>query len=432
MFKKIGVFFMLVGMITGCGTGYKSFKKSVSYQPFFDHSKILIRLLDSSRSPFDLRASEPSVSINRQNRDWIMAGSILDNYYFSKDGGENWEKGRLTSKYGVFGDPVLFSDPEGNFYYFHLALKNQEFLRAIIVQKTSDGGKHWTDVAIGENPPKQQDKPWVGYEPVSQTLAVSWTEFDRYGSKNPEDKSRILVSFSNDKAENWTKPVKINDLDGDCLDDDQTVEGAVPVFIDKDTVLVVWAYDRKIWFDKSVDGGRTWGKDQVIARQEAGWAFDFPGIYRANGLSVFLRDTVSGTLLVLFGDKDPGGQIKFTLSTDQGKTWQPVKVLPLHGDQFFPASVILHGYGRFAVLHYERNGTDSLSTEVKLSLYDFEGQLHDSITLTQSPFKPDKRIFFGDYIDLDFDGQSVAAVWTEIRQYKTRCMFAKVPVKFEK
>ncbi len=433
MLKKNLILSGLILLLFNCVSKHTIVSGEKSFRLAFDKKNVFRVTLDSAKSPFDLRASEPSVVINRKNSGWIMAGSILDNYYFSEDGGKTWSKGNLVSQYGVFGDPVLFSDPAGNFYYFHLALKERAFLPVIVVQKTTDGGKNWTDTGIGYNPPKQQDKPWVGYDAVSKTLAVTWTEFDRYESRNPDDHSRILFSLSEDEGTTWTQPVKINDLEGDCLDDDQTTEGATPVFIDRDTVLTVWAYDNKIWFDKSFDRGKTWGKDQVIANQEAGWTFDFPGIYRANGLPWFVRDTVTGRLLVLFGDKSPDGKIKFTYSDDKGETWQPVKVLkPDAGDQFFPAVVAIHGHNVFAVVFYDRPANDTLHTRVKLGMYDYEGNILDTLVLSQSLFVPDKRIFFGDYIDLDFDGENLVAVWTEIRRHKTQCFFAKIPVRITK
>ena len=50
-----------------------------------------------------------------------------------------------------------------------------------------------------------------------------------YGSHDLEkDHSRILFSKSTDGGENWSEPLKISQFEGDCEDDDNTTEGAVP------------------------------------------------------------------------------------------------------------------------------------------------------------------------------------------------------------
>ncbi len=57
---------------------------------------------------------------------------------------------------------------------------------------------------------------------------VTWTEFASYGSSNPNDSSRIKFSRSTDKEITWSNAITISDRSGDCIDSDNTVEGAVP------------------------------------------------------------------------------------------------------------------------------------------------------------------------------------------------------------
>ena len=68
---------------------------------------------------------------------------------------------------------------------------------------------------------------------------MSWTEFDNYGSTSSSDSSRILFSFSSDSGNTWSTPLKICDQEGDCIDDDNTVEGAVPAVGPNGEVYVV-------------------------------------------------------------------------------------------------------------------------------------------------------------------------------------------------
>ena len=57
---------------------------------------------------------------------------------------------------------------------------------------------------------------------------------------------RILCSTAGRNAKKWTDPVKVCAMEGNCLDGDSTVEGAVPVWMDEMTLGVAWAYGEHI------------------------------------------------------------------------------------------------------------------------------------------------------------------------------------------
>ena len=60
---------------------------------------------------------------------------------------------------------------------------------------------------------------------------------------NPKDSSFIHFAKSSDDGETWTDPVRISIKGGDCLDGDDTVEGAMPA-LGKDGMTLcglVWA-----------------------------------------------------------------------------------------------------------------------------------------------------------------------------------------------
>jgi hypothetical protein len=99
---------------------------------------------------------------------------------------------------------------------------------------------------------KDHDKQWMSVGPDG-TVLMTWTEFDKYGSDKPEHKSRILFSKSKDGGLTWDNAKAISSFEGDCLDGDQTTEGAYPVIGSDGTYHVVWTYDNKIWFNSSRD-----------------------------------------------------------------------------------------------------------------------------------------------------------------------------------
>jgi hypothetical protein len=72
-------------------------------------------------SPINHNPVEPSVAINPLNTKEVAVGAVLDDYYFSTDGGIHWKSDTLKSLYGVYGDPVLQFDAKGRLYYFHLS-----------------------------------------------------------------------------------------------------------------------------------------------------------------------------------------------------------------------------------------------------------------------------------------------------------------------
>ena len=119
------------------------------------------------------------------------------------------------------------------------------------------------------HPPKRgQDKEWLAVDatgsPFRGRVYLAWTEFDLFGSSNPADSTRILIAHTSDGGSTWSSPVRVSDRLGDCLDADNTVEGAVPAVGPDGEVYVSWPGPLGIMFDKSAGGGVTWGENLSI------------------------------------------------------------------------------------------------------------------------------------------------------------------------
>src|SRR5438045_5029160 len=248
----------------------------------FSQSTYINVLIDASFDPnTGFYPNEPSICINPKNPNQIVAGSNIDNYYYSTDAGLNWTNGHLTSTYTVWGDPIISVDTTGNFYYFHL-VNGQSFIDRMGVQKSTNGGVSWSaGTFYSFNPPKQQDKEGVCVDFThgsrGNTIYVTWTQFDHYGSSNPNDSSNILFAKSTDGGATFGSIVRINQKAGDCIDADYTVEGAVPAVGPNGEIYAAWVgalgiNNFKIFFDKSTDGGTTWLATDIIAgSQPGGW-----------------------------------------------------------------------------------------------------------------------------------------------------------------
>jgi Neuraminidase (sialidase) len=407
-----------MGCLTGCGT-------SAHYRNI---------LIDSNSVGYG--PCEPTIAMNWNNTQNLVAGAVLDRVYYSDDGGMTWEKQQLSSSYGVWGDPVIISDYKGNFYYFHLSFPSGEGnwesdkLDRLVCQKSSDGGKTWHDGTFtGLNPPKDQDKEWGVVDPENNNIYLTWTQFDAYGSEDPEHYSNILFSKSTDDGLTWSEAVQINEYAGNCLDDDQTTEGAVPAVGPNGEIFVSWAYDEKIYFDRSIDQGVTWmSKDIHVADQPGGWDQQIPGLGRANGLPITLCDLSQGPhrgkIYINWSDQSAGTDntdIWMASSEDGGSTWSvPIKV---NDDdeghhQFFPWATIDQVTGYIYVVFYDRRNFDDNTTEVFLATSKDGGNTFVNEKISQRPFKPNQDVFFGDYNNIVAHQGSVRPIWTTVEGQK--------------
>jgi hypothetical protein len=387
---------------------------------FAQHPNILI---STSNNP-----NEPSITINPNNTDELVAGSNINNYYFSTDGGLNWSEGMLTSTYGVWGDPALACDTSGDFYFFHLSNPaSGNWIDRIVCQKTNSPGGLWNNGTFaGLNGTKAQDKQWITVNRNNNAIYMSWTEFDSYGSSNPLDSSRILFSRSLTQGATWSNPVRLNLLSGDCLDSDNTTEGAVPAIGPTGEIYVSWAGPAGLLFDKSTDGGLTWlNQDIFVSTIPGGWDFTVPGIYRANGLPVTACDTsggpFDGNIYINWSDQRNGinnTDIWLSTSQDGGNTWStPVKVNDdISGNhQFFTWMTIDQVTGYLWFVFYDRRNYNDNRTDVYMARSTDGGISFQNFKISDSPFIPDAGIFFGDYTNLTAHNNIIRPIWTRLQ-----------------
>lgn len=384
---------------------------------------------------------EPSIAINPSDPDKIIAGSILDRIHYSEDGGKTWISEKLTSPYGVYGDPVVGVDRIGNYYYAHLsnpegkAYASESFLDRIVIQNTKNPLGEWSDGAFPPNDlTKDQDKHWFYID--KDKMLITWTEFDQYGSKADHHQSRILFSQSDDRGNTWSEPQVLSSYEGNCIDDDQTPEGAIPV-IDKDGQYhVVWAYDDQLWYTTSTDHGKTWlPKEVSIAKQMGGWVYDIPGLMRCNGMPVLKAHPLKKTLYVNWSDQYKGSEdtdIWFIKSTDGGQSWSERK--EVNGDdsgrhQFLTWMDVDPTTGHIYIVYYDRRNTTGDATDVYMSYSLDEGDTFHDVKLTSESFIPIKQVFFGDYNNISaYDGR-IRPIWTEFRKGKLSVHTALIDTK---
>lgn len=385
--------------------------------------------------------NEPSIKMDPNNTDILVAGSNLNYYYTSNDGGNNWTKNILTSSQGVWGDPVIDVDSESNFYFFHLSNPpTGNWIDRIVCQKSTDNGNTWSDGSYaGLNGTLSQDKEWSVIDRTNNNIYMTWTQFDNYGSPNASDISLILFSKSIDGGETWSDALRINKVVGDCLDDDNTVEGATPAVGPNGEIYVTWAGPNGIVFNRSLDEGETWLEEEIaVDPMPGGWAYDIPGIMRANGLPVLKCDLSEGpnhgTLYVNWSDQRNGindTDIWLSKSTDGGDTWtSPVRVNNDNSNkqQFFTWMDIDQTNGSLYFVFYDRRNYSDSKTDVYMAISDDGGETFFNTRISESTFYPNVDIFFGDYTNIVAHNDIIRPIWTRLHNGQLSLLTSVTPL----
>jgi len=393
---------------------------------------------------------EPSIAISPSNPDVIVAGAILDKLYTSNDGGKTWKVDRIESKYGVFGDPCVVAGPKGEFHYFHLSdpegkgWSHQSLLDRIVAQRSCKPEKKWSKgVGIGLNGDRDQDKEWASVDLRNGNVALTWTEFQKYGSSEASDSTFILFSSTNSKAKKWSEPVRINKYAGDCKDGDLTVEGAVPCFGPDGEIYVSWALDQTIWFDRSMDGGKSWLTNDIPATTIAGgWDLHIPGIMRANGMPVTKCDVSQsefrGSIYINWSDQKNGEDdtdVWLVKSDDGGINWsEPFRVNDdgPGNHQFFTWMDVDPITGFIYIVFYDRRSGNGNETDVYLAMSTDGGDSFKNIKISEQSFTPNGLVFFGDYNNISAFAGRVRPIWTHMEKGKLSIRTALIdyPVKY--
>ena len=392
------------------------------------HKNVQIPLADHS---YAYSGCEPSIDIHQGNTQKIAVGSILDGYHYSHDGGKTWKAKQLESPYGVYGDPVLKFNAKGNVFFLHLAsYKKSTHLDRIVCQRAEDVNGNFNEGSFSEpSGTKVQDKHWVVIDPNTDVIYMTWTQFDAYNSSAPEDSSFIHFSKSLDDGETWTQPKRISIQGGDCLDGDNTVEGAMPALGIDGMLYVIWSGPHGLMMRRSIDDGETWEpNEQMLFVHEGGWTIEVPDFYRSNGLPVFVSDFNPksphyGNLYLNWAiqdEKTGRTAVLFSKSVDNGDTWSaPVQV---HRDSskynhFLTWMTVDPINGNIHFIYY-RKLRDAKATDVVWANSKNAGESFVEEVISEEPFEPRGNVFFGDYLNIAAVNNVVRPVWPRMDKGK--------------
>ena len=382
--------------------------------------------------------SEVSVAINPARPENVVAVSFRrgepasDFAHVSFDGGTTWVSvAGPNPEARTQGDDGVVFDASGRLYWSYLSFtglgrdRPESAANGIFVNHSEDGGRSWSaPVPVVDHintVSPFEDKPYLAASDDGRVY-VAWTRFSKYGSADPRDTSHIYFSLSENGGESFAAPFRVSDEPGDAVDGDGTLEGVVPAVGVDGEVYLVWSGPQGLVFDRSTDGGWTFGEDRVVGPHPGGWDLDVEGLGRGNGMPVTGVDrsdgVFRGSLYVTWADDRHGDPDVFVVSSrDGGDTWaDPVRV---HADpagngavQFFPWMAVDPVDGSVNVVFYDRNALQGTSTRVTLVRSTDGGASFESYPVELDPFETNPDVFFGDYIGIAARGGRVVTTFT--------------------
>jgi hypothetical protein len=202
-------------------------------------------------------------------------------------------------------------------------------------------------------------------------------------------------------------------------------------------VYLTWAGPKGLYFDKSTDGGWTFGKDTLITPLAGGWDLPVPGLERHNGMPVtgvdISESAYKGTVYVNWIDERNGDPDVFVASSgDGGRSWSAavrVNDDPKGAGQLFTWFAVDPVDGAVNVIFHDRRGAAGTMTGVTLARSVDGGKTFVNRAAPVTPFDCcTKTTFFGDYNAIDaYGGRVVGAfpVLTASGEQKVQALVAR-------
>ena len=393
--------------------------------------------------------NEEQIWVNPKNPDNLVAiwrdfrlGYRRVGHGYSDNGGRSWTDELFSgTPYPWHSDPGLTVDTSGNFYAVILSYLSSAPYNGLFVYKSTDGGVSWGPpvTVVDSFYNAFEDKELITCDrsntPYNGNLYVTWTRFD-YNTNT----THIKCSRSTNGGQSFVRPpVNVSDLEG--------VQWPVPAVGPNGEVYIAWVdynYPR-ITFDKSTDGGVTFGTD--IGVQSVNGTHDYINgdilVFPFPAMDVDITGgPYNGYIYMAYMDYGvTDTEIKFTRSTNGGNTWSsPIRLNddPQGNgcDQFHPWTFVDRDETINVIFYDRRNDPGNLLMDVYLTQSTDGGATWSSnqrvTTVSSDPTAGQlKAGLLGEYIGVTAFNGRVHPVWTDTRLGNQDVFTARIePIPF--
>jgi hypothetical protein len=382
----------------------------------------------------------------------IPSGGTLRNdgsgwVYVSMDGGATWTNIKLPGvgfsgdpkgafkKLTSVGDPTIAFGANNTVYYANIGFNRVDASDGIFVSVSHDGGLNWdapTLVANSGGSTYFNDKLWVGADPNSGNVTISWTRF-KDNPKYGYVESPIVAANSSNYGATWSSWV---DVSGPY----KYNQGSVPVYGNDGNVYV--SFEGAVAADgyadynivaKSIDGGKTFSQTVVSRNVDENFPiFGGRGVlsglhFRTNTFPALTVDRITGKLFLAWADNSLGNSTTtsvqvFIQSSLDGVNWTaPTQLTTTTEDKIYPW--VAANDDNVIVSYYTREFAGSSSLEIDYGYVkstDGGATWSASTRITEQSSDPGIQFtagaFIGDYTGVAIGSDNVAhPLWTDFR-----------------
>jgi hypothetical protein len=383
--------------------------------------------------------SETDIAIDPTNAKHLIGGSndiqtFFMRAYESFDGGKTWTNTALPLAPAPFNgftsDPSIGFDLAGNAFYSYIGVSSDQSQTSLVTVTKAHGAKTWGGMATVPN--VGADKPLLTVDRTTtkfkNSIYVGW-------DNNTATGQNLMLAHSTNGGKSYTS-VKVNHTGTNVI-------GADPAVGPNGEVYVAWSNYasnvQTLFINKSVDGGKTWGKtDNAIhkwtAATQGGLSITIPADPQ-RGVSVFASIDVDrtagahkGTIYCAYNDATSknGLDVFVQHSTNGGVTWSaPLRVnddkVGVVHDQFMPRLAVDQSNGSVSVVFYDTRD-DAKNTKTNLYLTrSIDGGKTFAKNIKVTSAQSDEALSnsdangYGDYTGVAAGGGLVLPFWTDGR-----------------